>query len=404
MTKPLGQPLPPDITAALVKGVGAYLRRSAQLDLPPKLRRFRSFADKALMRHTTEILAVLDDEAQRALILEWLAEGKPALSKESASLLEVAARREDGWETELKGRSREDSASSGGKQGGDEAAERALERERAKTTKAKEELRRAREEAAATLKDERAHTTALTQRVSELESAIAELTKKLDAAEQRATKAEERADREVRRARKDALDAEAQMNRLKEEARSLRKAADEMRTEITRSAASSKPAPARKRKPPAPKGPRKPLPVPKGRFEDAPESLAEWLAAPNVHLVVDGYNVTKAPSGFGDLRLEVQRERLVDEVMKLARRSKVSATIVFDGSEVSPGTTRARRGSVKVEYSADDEIADDHIVALLDKLPAHPVIVATNDRELQERCRSLGATISTSDQLLALFR
>jgi predicted RNA-binding protein with PIN domain len=404
VTEPLGQALPPDITAALVKGVGAYLRRSAQLDLPPKLRRFRSFADKALMRHTREILAVLDDEAQRALILEWLEEGKPALSKEAASLLEIAARRADGWEADLKGRARDESAPSGGKAGSDEAAERALERERAKTTKAKEELRRAKEEAAATLKDERARTATLTQQLSELESAIAGLTKKLDASEKRAAKAEERADREVRRARKDALDAEGQMNRLKEEARSLRKEAEELRTELARRAASPKPSTARKRKPSAPKGPRKPLPVPKGRYEDAPESLAEWLSAPNVHLVVDGYNVTKAPSGFGDLRLEVQRERLVDEVMKLARRSKVSATIVFDGSEVSPGTTRARRGSVKVEYSAEDEIADDHIVALLERLPAHPVIVATNDRELQDRSRALGATISTSDQLLALFR
>jgi predicted RNA-binding protein with PIN domain len=59
---------------------------------------------------------------------------------------------------------------------------------------------------------------------------------------------------------------------------------------------------------------------------------------------------------------------------------------------------------VRIEYSRPDEIADDHLIAKLEELPASPVIVATNDRELQQRSAALGATIATSDQLLALIR
>jgi predicted RNA-binding protein with PIN domain len=143
--------------------------------------------------------------------------------------------------------------------------------------------------------------------------------------------------------------------------------------------------------------------VPKGRFEDAPETLGEWLR-PGVTLIVDGYNVTKAERGFGELELEVQRDRLIEETEKLARRKKVQGTIVFDGSEVPPGTSRRRKGTVRVEFSAPDEIADDHIVALIEAMPPDPVVVVTNDRELQERARSLGATIARSDQLLALIK
>jgi predicted RNA-binding protein with PIN domain len=134
-----------------------------------------------------------------------------------------------------------------------------------------------------------------------------------------------------------------------------------------------------------------------------PQTLAEWLAAPDVRLVVDGYNVTKAEGGYGDLPLERQRERLIDEVRSLVARGGVPTVIVFDGSEVMPGAARRMRGGVVVEYSKPSESADDHIIALLEATEG-PTIVTTNDRDLQDRAAALGATIATSDQLLALIR
>ena len=396
--------LPADVSAALVKGVGAYIRQSAQLDLPTKLRRFRGFTDKSLMRHSGELLAVLDDEAQRALIVQWLEQGKPAVSKEVSAALGIAARREDGWEDGLRKLSRtKDAPGDWQADSRDGSLAKAVEREKMKVNKARDELRSLREVSAAEARSLKATNAALEKKVTDLETQLTEVTARADEAEKIAAKAEERADREVRRARKAADDAAQQMNRLKEEARLLRKENEELRTEMARMAAKPVKKTAAQKEPQEPKGPRRALPVPKGRFEDAPETLDEWLGAPNAHLVVDGYNVTKAEGGYGDLALEVQRERLIDEVGKLVLRRKIPATIVFDGSlEVAPRPARAGRSPVKVEYSKA-EIADDHIVALIERLPRWPVILATNDRELQERARALGATISTSNQLLALF-
>ena len=397
---------PADVTALLVKGVGGYLRQSAQLDLPTRLRRFRSFTDKNLVRHTPELLAVLEDEAQRALIEQWLTVGKAALAKNVSAALLVAARREDGWVEELSAMSTAPDVPGEEKTSGDKVGlERALEREKVKGAKAREELRVLREESASALKKAAAERTAVERELEALKAALSEAETRAADAEKKAAKADERSDREVRRARKDADEAEQQALKHREEAKALRKEIDEMRSELARASAAAKKKPATKKKSPQPPtGPRKPLQVPKGRYEDAPETLEEWLGAPRVHLVVDGYNVSKAEGGYGDLSLEMQRERLIDEVGKLATRRKITATIVFDGSEdVAPRPARAGRSPVKVEYSKA-EIADDHIVALVERLPAYPLVLTTNDRELQDRARAHGVTVATSNQLLALFR
>jgi predicted RNA-binding protein with PIN domain len=119
--------------------------------------------------------------------------------------------------------------------------------------------------------------------------------------------------------------------------------------------------------------------------------------------LVDGYNASMSKKGFPGLKLEDQRLRLVDVLSKLARRTGVKVTVVFDGSDVG-SRPLSRRRSVSVQYSKPDEIADDHLVGLLESLPPNPVIVATSDRDLQRRAERLGATIATSEQLLALLR
>ena len=139
---------------------------------------------------------------------------------------------------------------------------------------------------------------------------------------------------------------------------------------------------------------RKPLDVPNGLMAESREALEAWLKEPNVSLLIDGYNVSKTEGGFVDVSLEQQRNRLVDEIDRLARRMKVASTIVFDGALIEPAAVRRRRRTVVVAYSKPPEIADDHLVALLEEQPNHPVIVVTNDRELQDRSVALGATIA----------
>ena len=146
------------------------------------------------------------------------------------------------------------------------------------------------------------------------------------------------------------------------------------------------------------------MPVPAGRLEDDPMTLFAWLDAPDVHLLVDGYNVAKAPAGFPDLDLPSQRERLLEGLERLTLRKKVPTTVVFDGSDVGPGKSRLARTRVRVEYSRSGETADDHLIAKLTTLPPHPVVLATSDKELQDRAAAEGATIATASQLLELLR
>jgi predicted RNA-binding protein with PIN domain len=263
-------------------------------------------------------------------------------------------------------------------------------------------VRKARNDAERAVKAVERRADQLAAQVDELTGRVKALEKETAAAHKETSAVRAEAEREVRKARRRADQAERA-------AKDARKELHAANAEIKKQAgarAPAKPPPKKRASPRAPKPPakRSPLPAPKGRLAEAPETLEEWLQADQVHLLIDGYNVSKARGGFGDLSLETQRRRLMQEVGKLVRRSGASATIVFDGSEIAPGTSRRARAPVAVEYSRPHEIADDHLIAKLEDLPNFPVIVVTNDRELQDRAAARGATIARSDQLLALIR
>ncbi|MFN2526192.1 MAG: NYN domain-containing protein [Actinomycetota bacterium] len=394
------QELPDDVTAVLARGIGAYVRTTSLADLPAGLKRFKRFAatDKGLIPHRSSLLQSLDDEATRALIAQWL-DKRPPLAKSEAELLRLASMRPEGWLEELSARGRGPRPT----KAPDSGLQEALQREQEKTRKAREEARRAKEEARAEVTGARGRIAELESHAAELRSRLSAATEEADAALRELAKATADSENRLRRARRD-------LDRAHSEIEELRRTVKEQRKKET--APRRTPAPRKTRRAPAPaesepktsEGPRAPLPAPLGRLADEPETLFTWLQEPGAHLVVDGYNVAKAEGGYGELELAAQRERVTDGVARLARRTKAKATIVFDGSDVAPGASRRRSGAVRVEYSAPGEIADDHLVALLEKLPPDPVIVVTNDKELQERVADLGATVATSGQLLALIR
>jgi predicted RNA-binding protein with PIN domain len=395
-------PLPEDVALALMRGLGAYLRATPPQELPANVRRFKGFRGPALAKHRDVILALLDDETDRSLIAQWIKEEKPPVAKPDLELLTIAVERADGWEEALVSRSAQvDSPVSSTAE--PELARATLEREKEKARRAREDLKKARESSERAIAQERARAEAALARVNELENRIRDLEDELESARSRARSETERSQREMRRAR-------SEIDKLKErhagstaQLKETKRALEEVKKELERA---TTPKPKRKTPPKERvlEGPRPVLPVPKGRFEDAPETLDEWLSVPDVLLVIDGYNVTKAEGGYGDLELSKQRERLVDESSKLARRKGVSGYIVFDGAVVDPGTYRGPRGPLKVVFSSPDEIADDHIVALIGSLPPVPVVLVTNDRELQSRASEHRATIARSPQLLGLLR
>jgi predicted RNA-binding protein with PIN domain len=396
--------VPEPAVPLVVKGLGAYMRAAPVLDLPPDVRRLRNFHQKMLLTHADEVMALLDDEAVRALVLHWLDEDTPSLPKKQEQALRLAAARDDGWEEAL-------AAVAGPAKAPDPAQglRDALQRETEKTAAAKEEARRVKESSRKSLADERAASKELRKELQAARRAAEASAAEAERARAEAERALAEAEKLGRRARKDASAAEEREREATRQLRAVRKELNaalrriaELEQALEKAAQARRPPAAPKKR--APAGPRRPLPVPQGRLEDDPLTLDAWLDAPGVHLLVDGYNVTKSPEGFPDLDLASQRERLLEQLEKLALRKGVPTTVVFDGSDVTPGRSRPGRKRVRVEYSRPGEIADDHLVAKLASLPPDPVVLVTGDRELQERAGAEGATIAVAAQLLELAR
>jgi predicted RNA-binding protein with PIN domain len=135
-----------------------------------------------------------------------------------------------------------------------------------------------------------------------------------------------------------------------------------------------------------------------GRVED-PAALDRLLALPAVHLIVDGYNVTK--TGYPDLPLSDQRDRLVHQLAVQAARTGAEVTLVFDGAGVVAVPAAAPRG-VRVLFSDPGVLADDVIRALVTAEPeGRPVVVVTSDRAVADSVRRRGAHPVPSAVLLA---
>ena len=129
-----------------------------------------------------------------------------------------------------------------------------------------------------------------------------------------------------------------------------------------------------------------------GRALDAadPAVLDQLLALPQVHLIVDGYNVTK--TGYGELPLEDQRVRLVNGLGALAARTQAEITCVFDGAALTAPVMLVPPRWVRVLFSSPGETADELIRRLVRLEPeGRPVVVVSSDREVADGVRGSGA-------------
>jgi predicted RNA-binding protein with PIN domain len=140
----------------------------------------------------------------------------------------------------------------------------------------------------------------------------------------------------------------------------------------------------------------------RARGADDPALLDDLLSLPQVHLVIDGYNVTK--TGYGTLPLERQRDRLVTGLGALAARSGAEVTVCLDGAALDgPVAVSAPRG-VRVLFSRPGEIADELIRRLVAAEPAgRPLVVVSSDREVADGVRRKGARPVPSVALLRLL-
>ncbi len=144
------------------------------------------------------------------------------------------------------------------------------------------------------------------------------------------------------------------------------------------------------------------LPAPPADSERTadPSRLTAWAGLPGAHLIVDGYNVTK--TGFPELSLSEQRDRLVRSLGALAARTSAEVTVVFDGAAVAAARPPAR--GVRVLFSPPGVLADTVINDLVRAEPRGRVIlVVTSDREVADRAGADGARTAASVALLGVM-
>ncbi len=114
---------------------------------------------------------------------------------------------------------------------------------------------------------------------------------------------------------------------------------------------------------------------------DDPALVRELLALPRMHLIVDGYNVTRAE--WDDVTLEAQRNRLLRGLAPLAAQSGAEITVVFDGTNAETRPLVQHPRGVRVLFSARGVLADDVIRELVAaEPPGRPVGVVTSDQEV----------------------
>ena len=131
-----------------------------------------------------------------------------------------------------------------------------------------------------------------------------------------------------------------------------------------------------------------------------PARLTAWLQLPGAHLIVDGYNVSK--TGYPELSLADQRDRLVRAMSALGARTSAEITVVFDGAAVTVPPPPGRR--VRVLFSPAGVIADDVIRQLVGAEPAgRVVVVVTSDRAVVSSVGARGARTAGSPTLLSLL-
>lgn len=139
---------------------------------------------------------------------------------------------------------------------------------------------------------------------------------------------------------------------------------------------------------------RKPAALPGGAARDSRTATEHLVSLPSVLVLVDGYNVAKLT--WPDLSLGEQRERLLDAVDTVARRSGSEIAVVFDGADVV-GAHSSRRRLARVRYSPPGVTADD---VIRDEVhgaeQTRPIVVVTDDGEIRRDVAAEGANLVSS--------
>jgi predicted RNA-binding protein with PIN domain len=137
-------------------------------------------------------------------------------------------------------------------------------------------------------------------------------------------------------------------------------------------------------------------------MSDDPILLRRLLELPRLHLIVDGYNVSK--EAWPSSSLEQQRSRLVAGLAGLVAGKGIETTVVFDGADLLHTPVLSAPRGVRVRFSPPGVIADDVVRQLVAAEPTgRPVVVVSTDREVAESVTKMGARSVASTALVAIL-
>jgi predicted RNA-binding protein with PIN domain len=137
-------------------------------------------------------------------------------------------------------------------------------------------------------------------------------------------------------------------------------------------------------------------------LSDDPLLLRRLLELPRVHLIVDGYNVSK--EAWPTASLEQQRARLVAGLAGMVSGKGIETTVVFDGADLLHIPVVPSPRGVRVRFSPPGVTADDVIRQFVNAEPVgRPVVVVSTDREVAESVSKLGARSVSSAALVSVL-
>lgn len=112
--------------------------------------------------------------------------------------------------------------------------------------------------------------------------------------------------------------------------------------------------------------------------------------------LIDGYNVIKYSEMFFARTLELQRDKLIDFILKYSPQGNNKVTIVFDCKSPNPyepdGYTTTTIKGIKTIFSEGQKSADDVIVDYVENSrKPYNITVVTNDKGIFRRIGGKGA-------------
>ncbi|WP_328995164.1 NYN domain-containing protein [Kribbella sp. NBC_01245] len=416
----LPEPVRQRVLALAAQALGAM----PATDIPAPLRRFASFAPAKRAKLSASVLGpILDtDEHFRRLIAfevrrehpelgDAVAEAVPTPSADPAEVAALAyLLRPDDWQARVAEAADLPKAEP---KADDEAIARLgeqLDQARTETRQVRERLREQLAEVKAENVTLRRKLNEARQRIAGLQSDLADRTVAADTADDRVDAARAESERELRKLRARITELEAIEHAARRTAGQEREFAS-VRTRLLLDTVIEAASGLRRELALPPGGELRPADtvagvepsvesVGRSAPDDDPSLLDELLALPQVHLVVDGYNVTK--TAWPSAPLHSQRQRLVTALGALVAQRRIEVTAVFDGATLSgPVQLNPPRG-VRVRFSPAGVTADEVIRQLVRAEPAgRPVVVVSSDREVADSIIAMGARALAASTLTA---